>query len=407
MNSAKGHEATAQRMVIDGKQPINVFFLDNGSKLLLVDNDTTAEQLCQDVAMSLGWNLDDKDYGKYFALYESLDGDMINRVIGGGECIVQVQENCAKIIYMMKLFMDRALALEDPVPLRLMFVQAHHNIITGHYYCEPSVYLQLAGLLMYDKFGPYNPSKHKVGFIPSGRLAEFIPATVIHEKRPQQWENDIYQAHSNIQTSNAKLDYLQICKRLDGFGNEFFEAQQFCLLDFPAKILLGISSKGIRLLEVSTRKNLELFKLAEIFRWGFKPGSNFYFEVKGEGGARGPVYEFTTPDGNKISELLTDYANALLEELGILRGNKPKPPPPPSAPGASKDGLEAGGDMDESEAATKMQAAFRGFKLRTDLEKDIAAINIQALWRGYQERVRFDQMIEALEQQLEAEEAEE
>ena len=62
--------------------------------------------------------------------------------------------------------------------------------------------------------------------------------------------------------------------------------------------------------------------------------------------------------------------------------------------------------LTEDEAAVRMQAAFRGAKLRGDLEKEYATIQIQALWRGYMDRVRFDKMIEALEAQLEDEDYE-
>ena len=184
-------------------------------------------------------------------------------------------------------------------------------------------------------------------------------------------------------------------------------------MNFPPKLLIAINAKGIWLMKLETRMNLELFKLSEIYRWGFKPGMNFYFEAKGKvPGEKGPVYEFTTEQGNRISELLTDYAHALLEELGISRKSaKPPPPPggpslppPPSAPSGSPP--PPASELDEDDAAVKLQSAFRGAKLRSDLEKEYASIQVQALWRGYLERIRFDQMIEALESQLEDEELE-
>ena len=180
-------------------------------------------------------------------------------------------------------------------------------------------------------------------------------------------------------------------------------------MNFPPRLLIGINAKGIWLMKLETRENLELFKLSEIYRWGFKPGMNFYFEAKGKvPGEKGPVYEFTTEQGNRISELLTDYAHALLKELGISRKSASKPPPPaggppppPPPPPASKKA-----PIDEDEAAVRVQSAFRGAKLRGDLEKEYATIQIQALWRGFSDRVRFDKMIEALEAQLEEEDEE-
>ncbi len=397
------HAAVQVGMEIDGSAPLNVYFLDNGCKMMLVDQDTTAEQVCEELAKKIGFNMEDSEQiGKYFCLYESIDGQLANRPIMAQENILEVQQGCAKIIYMCKLYMERAMELEDPVAVKLMFVQAHHNIVTGHYYCPPDMVMQLAGILMYEKFGPYNPDKHVEGFIPLGRLYEFIPATLMGTKKPGYWEREIYNAHQEIGDvlQNPKQAYLRLCKQLDCYGCAFFEAKQFCLVNYPPSLLIGINSKGIWLMKLETREQLELFRLSEIYRWGFKPGTNFYFEAKGKvPGEKGPVYEFTTEQGNRISELLTDYAHALLEELGISRKSA-KPPPPPSVPAPPN----SSDTMDEHDAATKLQSAFRGAKLRGDLEKEYACIQIQALWRGYLERIRFDKMIEALESQLEEEE---
>ena len=411
-----GHQAVQEGMEIDGSAPLNIYFLDNGCKMMLVDRDATAEQVCEELAKKIGFNMEEADQiGRYFCLYESVDGQLANRPIMAQENILQVQAGCAKIIYMCKLYMGRAMELTDPVAVKLMFVQAHHNIVTGLYYCPVDTVMKLAGILMFEKFGAYNPNKHKEGFIPLGRLYEFIPAPLFGTKKPQYWEKEIYAAHAEIGSTlpDPKQAYLSLCKELDCYGCAFFEAKQYCLMNFPPKLLIAINAKGIWLMKLETRMNLELFKLSEIYRWGFKPGMNFYFEAKGKvPGEKGPVYEFTTEQGNRISELLTDYAHALLEELGISRKSaKPPPPPggpslppPPSAPSGSPP-LPAS-ELDEDDAAVKLQSAFRGAKLRSDLEKEYASIQVQALWRGYLERIRFDQMIEALESQLEDEELE-
>jgi len=426
------HQAVQNGMEIDGSQPLNVYFLDNGCKMMLVDQDSTAEQVCEELAHKIGFNVDECEMiGRYFCLYESIDGQLANRPIMAQENVLQVQQGCAKIIYMCKLFMERAMELEDPVAVKLMFVQAHHNIVTGHYYCPIETIMQLAGILMFEKFGAYDSSKHREGFIPPGRLYEFIPATLMGTKKPAYWEREIYSAHQEIGTvlQNPKQAYLRLCKDLDCYGCAFFEAKQYCLANYPPKLLIGINARGIWLMMLETRKQLECFRLSEIYRWGFKPGMNFYFEAKGTvPGEKGPVYEFTTERGNRISELLTDYAHALLEELGISRKSA-KPPPPPGSPSKSNEPPPPPGpppasipdhlqnfdddeddydmpEMDEDDAATKLQSAFRGAKLRGDLEKEYACIQVQALWRGYLERIRFDKMIEALESQLEDEELE-
>ena len=132
-------------------------------------------------------------------------------------------------------------ATAGPVAVKLMFVQAHHNIVTGHYYCPVDTVMKLAGILMFEKFGAYNPNKHKEGFIPLGRLYEFIPAPLFGTKKPQYWEKEIYAAHAEIGSTlpDPKQAYLSLCKELDCYGCAFFEAKQYCLMNFPKYILLG------------------------------------------------------------------------------------------------------------------------------------------------------------------------
>ena len=91
------HEAVAEGMEIDGSQPLNVYFLDNGCKMMLVDRDTTSEMVCEELAKKIGFNTEEcEQIGKYFCLYESVDGQLANRPIMAQENILQVQANCAK-----------------------------------------------------------------------------------------------------------------------------------------------------------------------------------------------------------------------------------------------------------------------------------------------------------------------
>jgi hypothetical protein len=73
--------------------------------------------------------------------------------------------------------------------------------------------------------------------------------------------------------------------------------QQTQLKKFPNDVVLGINPKGIHIMN-KEKQTLQLFKLSEIYRWGFRPNVNFYFEVKRLGGS-GPMHEFMTKHGNR------------------------------------------------------------------------------------------------------------
>jgi hypothetical protein len=91
----------------------------------------------------------------------------------------------------------------------------------------------------------------------------------------------------------------------------------------PKRVFMAIARRGILLLKIppsSTEADLEVlssYNLADIYRWAYKPGVNFYFEVKDDQSAANPIFTFDTPEGKHMSDMLTDYAMGLLREMNL------------------------------------------------------------------------------------------
>jgi len=105
LGSNTGHE---------GETVLKIYFLDNSSKMLMCNEDVTAEEVCNMIAMRMGFKDDGRVSSRYFALFESVDGNIPRRALGRTELVKNVQQMCAKIIYMMKLFMPSALRMAEP-----------------------------------------------------------------------------------------------------------------------------------------------------------------------------------------------------------------------------------------------------------------------------------------------------
>ena len=54
------------------------------------------------------------------------------------------------------------------------------------------------------------------------------------------------------------------------------------------------------------------YPLEQIFRWGYRPNTSFYFEANTEAGKT--TFEFDIMTGESVSDLLTDYAMAIVAE---------------------------------------------------------------------------------------------
>jgi uncharacterized membrane protein YgcG len=214
-----------------------------------------------------------------------------------------------------------------PLPPR----QALHYIITGLYPTSEKDAVGLAALQFQAKFGKFNPQgAHRVGFL-TRNLVEYIPGEYLQlsGKTTEQWEELIFRKLAFSVTPTPREVYLEQLKKREYYGSSFFVVRQkFDPKNLPKTLYLAVSRKGILLLRVPathTDGDLEVmysFKLAEVYRWAYKPSVNFYFEVKlNDGGSMGgennPVYTFDTAEGKAISDLLTDYAMALLREMGL------------------------------------------------------------------------------------------
>lgn len=210
-------------------------------------------------------------------------------------------------------------------------VQGVYNVVTGNYPTTEKEAIQLAALQFQARFGPHNPASHKPGFL-TGTIAEYLPAAHLEKggKTTTQWEELIFHKHAFSTTSQPREMYLAMLTKRDYYGAVLFAVKQKYDRAIPKKIYLGISRRGITLLKIpktATEDGMETvaqFALADIYRWAYKPGINFYFEIKatrspGSPGAEdgNQIFTYETPEGKHMSDMLTDYALALLREMGL------------------------------------------------------------------------------------------
>ena len=231
----------------------------------------------------------------------------------------------AKFVFQCKLFTETLVDSGDPAIIRLLFIQGVYNIITGTYPCNYSDAVQLAALQLQSKFGEHKPAVHKMGYL-TNTLHEYVPApwTDADSFDKADFEAQVYQKHAISMTANPMEAYLNVVSRRDYYGCVLFGVKQRYDRALPKKLFLGIARQGILLLRIpksftdsDSMETLAQYPLADIFRWAYKPGVNFYFELKVDDAPENPVFTFETREGQHMSDLLTDYALALLREMGL------------------------------------------------------------------------------------------
>jgi len=451
----------------NGRTPIRVHFLDNSSKMFLVEPTSLARELVVMVLEKFGV-VDPDQLNTYFGLFESKDGASIGDMVNLEENIVDLVKkwpadpstsaaaasasaspsskdaadgavaSSAKLVFMVRLFMpclwglqyrdrvavslkvsEESLSLDqyienaemrDEALLHLQYLQAVYHVITGQYPTTEEQALMLGALHFIFKFGEYRPSSHKVGFL-GLRIVEFIPIKHLRSKEFEEWEKallDTLKEQSQLGSGGSpQRRYMETIYRMPIYGCSFFRTAQRGAKNMPPNVIVGVHFQGIKIFD-KQRALLKTFKIEEVFRWGFKPNVLFYFEVKPTDELAGTL-EFDTEEGQKISDLLTDYALAFLQEKDREETRCEGDPPLPGAPSALANygTIPAGAKVSPRDlvkqktispdtAATRIQALFRGFALRLAWLKEDAAIVLQALFRGHLGRMRVSELIETM-----------
>jgi hypothetical protein len=473
---------------------VRVFFLDNSSKVFLLNAKTTSvKDLLQQCLEKLGiHNLD--FVLPYFGIFESRNGGAIDGVLNLESMLQEALtawtaagcEKTAKFLFMIRLYLPsiNGLTAKDQVAykqglekiqlddakyltsaelvdenvLHVQFMQAVYHVITGQYPTQPEEAIALGAIHFLMKFGKYRPETHKPGFL-GNRVCEFVPVKCLKQAGTnlQDWETKLFskvQEYSNSQLvpasssssssskrgnesddeesstsagdggldrdflfvdGNRKLPpirkYMELIYRMKPiFGCTFFRVTQRCSRALPDTLYLGVYHEGIHLMDKS-KKPLRVFYIEDIFRWGFKPNTMFYFEVNADNELGTGSLEFDTEKGKTISDLMTDYAMAFLKEREAEEERLSTLPPLTAAmsslkvsgAGGSREPLSRGvnahlyeGKSKEYRAAARIQALFRGFSLRNEWVREDAAILIQSIYRGYRARIFLSEMIEQM-----------
>jgi len=323
--------ATNAPRLLNGKVVLQVFLLDNSYKTLLIEPSATVGDVCRAMAEKIGF-ADAEEDCLSFGLCECVDGVTIQRALPPEREVLGVMEAwyekpAAKFVFQVKLYNAALVASKDPKVVHLMFIQAVYNVVTGAYPTAEKDAVALAALQFQAKFGQHNAASHKPGFL-KNMLVEFVPGAHLDEGRakatpPEAWEKLIFHKHAFSTTPAPRELYLETLRKREYYGAALFAVKQRFDRALPKRVYMAVGRQGILLLRIPAKFTepdmdvLARYNLADIYRWAYKAGTNFYFEIRVDGSEMNPVYSFDTPEGKHVSDLLTDYAMALLREMGL------------------------------------------------------------------------------------------
>jgi len=319
----------------------------------------------------------------------------------------------AKFVFKIRLFSSALRAPENKDLAYMAFIQGVYEVITGIVPVTMDEAISLAALQMQVKFGDAKPDAHTKGFLSrSGQLKGMVPGPLLMRRAMASWDEDILARH-RVLNADARARPMQLyCQMLmtrEFYGAEYVPAAQAFSPDTPESVLVAVSYAGVHVLGMDDKRVIDRFTFGEIYRWGFDAKKDFYVELKPQcsrpdapctakpSGGKGNLFVFTTKQGRTASDMLTAYATRILAEIqgrgaaaGGAAGASASTALDSAARAASKRAASVA-------AATKVQALWRGSRVRQSLQEEAAAIRVQAVWRGMLARAAFDRMLEEAE----------
>lgn len=374
----------------DGRTTVVVHFLDNSSKTILVESSTEVIEVVTEVYNRLQIK-DESIPVDYFGLYSS-DGSTCQEHLSNQENVLEAQEQCAKLVFKVRLLMHRTVLTRCPAVTHLMYIQAVHHIVTGYYYITESDAARLAAVSVIERYGNRDDETDPLTTeVIASNIHELLPAELLDDKGAAAWAHDIldkYTILKNLEKDfNPKMTYMSLLESLgstaDAFMCTLFPCSQVDLdPSVPKDIVVGINADGLKILDKATLEMFEEYQLSDVYQWGFdQDDRNFYLRLKRDSDR----IVFQSPRGIEMSVLLTDVACARLQD--IVDDDE--------TDSSSGDG-EEGEEDDMLGLMVKVQAVWRRALARVRMKKEYGAVQFQALWRGYQGRMKYDRLVDEL-----------
>ena len=251
---------------LGGRTPVRIYFLDNSSKMFLVEASLTVLDLIKMIMQKFDIRQAEV-LSHYFGLFESLNGASIDNALEFQEKVSDViskweDASESKLVFMIRLFMPsiwgfqykdvvasrlgkppdsltmqshlEAAEVIDTQLLHLQYNQAVYSVITSLYPTSPDLALELGSYHFIYKFGTYDSTKHQLGFL-ANRIVEFLPYSHLRGADIGEWETRLLKSVADMHTGSGLSNtrdpqrrYVEtVMLRLSGvYGGTFFRCSQ-------------------------------------------------------------------------------------------------------------------------------------------------------------------------------------
>ncbi|KAG9392454.1 hypothetical protein J8273_5446 [Carpediemonas membranifera] len=300
------------------KSFVQVALVDGSAKTIVIDKDLSARELVEILAEKLEIV---SDLDQYCICESRNNGALVKSLVAEAKPFDVMSEwngkkDEAKFLFKRLFLMAPNETAKDEATVYLLFIQARDDILTGRLYVSPEQAIQFAGLSMQATYGDHNANRHVLGFLEKN-IAEFIPASILKSKRVPDWEDAIYeehQKHKGLSDTEAQSKFLDLARTLPVYGITTYPCKYVSAgtRRIGQRVFIGVSSKGIHILNYPTMDGNGFYSYNDILSWG-SSHTSFTF-------CTGDRVNFTkhsleTKAGKEITDQVAGYVGLIIKQL--------------------------------------------------------------------------------------------
>lgn len=403
--------------------PIVIYLMDNSAVTIAVFKNTTVEEAVKKISKRVGVP---KALSMTFGLFMSMDGSNIDQRGLADDLIVDMNDQCPKLVFAPSLIVKQLLNKIDndhhPIITKLMFSQLMHDFVIDNY--QAITYdqsIELAALCIFAKYGHISKVNRTFKFL-NPRLFEFLPIRFIKISQVVQDIWGKYNKHAllpfdRVKAMNAAIQYVRNITELEYVfksSNCVALCKQKIISRFTSRCLIGVGYDGIRLFSLAETKKPGLRKfypMNVISKWGYSDTTGqLFFEIE------------TVGEGTKALQVETSRAADICDTLSEYARNRVKERADNMISGITtvRRKSDIKGEFKQTENTTNLDGFLNNKRSRrsssvvikeNDSTQKVSVINpafqysqyahyvcimIQALWRGYNDRIAFDYKIDRI-----------
>lgn len=203
--------------------------------------------------------------------------DELSRWESSNRALPKKDRKIYRLVFKIRAFLTEELEnVRSDQALQLYFVQAAHSVMRGFFPVSEKNAMTLAAIQLQGRYGVNEQDFYQKGVI-MNKIQQYVPKVYRTKRSHDFLEIKILSEHEkymDMSKMEAQKQYISIVGKYQSYGCTFFSTMRISRVrsstDPGEDFIVGVSERGLVLLDPLSKELLHEFTLAQVLTYGFK-----------------------------------------------------------------------------------------------------------------------------------------